>query len=212
MAAGAVGGSGAPELPDAVDDRLPWRLEVLGLLSIGAARVWRAAAGGMATRVVPPLCVTLDGSPILPAMPWASRMLPWPVGEGNWVSLKSVEADSRLLWRSSKLTEGRKSYEPMGSITSSDARLAPFLPKENREWLLADDALSIGAASEGRCAVEACFAGLALPLPLERRAETLAGEAPTRKTDVVLRPGGRGMPTWWGTGSPVWGRIPSWTP
>lgn len=31
---------------------------------------------------------------------------------GNWVSLKSEEADSRLLWRSSKLTEGKKSKEP----------------------------------------------------------------------------------------------------
>lgn len=36
-------------------------------------------------------------------------------GEGNWASLNSVEADSRLLWRSSKLTEGRKSKELLGS-------------------------------------------------------------------------------------------------
>jgi len=39
-------------------------------------------------------------------------MLPSPVGEGNCVNLNSVEADSMLVWRSSKLTEGRKSYEP----------------------------------------------------------------------------------------------------
>jgi hypothetical protein len=36
-------------------------------------------------------------------------MLPVPVGEGNWVSVNSVDADSMLVWRSSKLTEGKKS-------------------------------------------------------------------------------------------------------
>ena len=75
-------------------------------------------------------------------------MVPWPVGSGNWVSLKSVEAVSRLLCRSSKLTEGRKSNEVAGSVTSSDR---PFLPpNENREWLLEDEALSIGASVVGR--------------------------------------------------------------
>lgn len=39
-------------------------------------------------------------------------MLPTPLGAGNCVSLKSVDADSILACRSSKLTEGRKSREP----------------------------------------------------------------------------------------------------
>lgn len=40
-----------------------------------------------------------------------SRMLPVPAGEGNWVSVNSVDADSILVWRSSKLTDGRKSWD-----------------------------------------------------------------------------------------------------
>jgi hypothetical protein len=75
-------------------------------------------------------------------------MLPWPVGEGNWVSLKSVDADSKLLCRSSKLTEGRKSKEPLGSPMSSEAPLLG--PKEKSVWLFDDEALSIGASKEGR--------------------------------------------------------------
>jgi hypothetical protein len=73
-------------------------------------------------------------------------MLPWPVGEGNCVSLKSVDADSRLLCRSSKLTDGRNSYAPVDSATSFGP---PFRPKENREWLLEDDALNIGTLASG---------------------------------------------------------------
>lgn len=53
---------------------------------------------------------------LVSSKPRASRMLPSPVGEGNWVSLNSVEADSMLLWRSSKLTEGRKSNDALGSF------------------------------------------------------------------------------------------------
>jgi hypothetical protein len=66
------------------------------------------------------------------------RMLPFPVGEGNWVSLKSVEAVSRLLWRSSKLTEGRKSRDVLDSPKLVGA--PPFRPNEKREWLLDEDA------------------------------------------------------------------------
>jgi hypothetical protein len=79
--------------------------------------------------------------------------------------LKSVEADSKLLWRSSKLTEGRKSKVVVVSFTSSDA---PFLPpKENREWLLEDEALSIGASlTVGRRGTGPFLAGLAFSLLL----------------------------------------------
>jgi hypothetical protein len=70
------------------------------------------------------------------------------VGDGNWVSLKSAEADSRLLCRSSKLTEGRKSNEVAVSVTSSGRPCLP--PKEKREWLFEDEALSIGASVVGQ--------------------------------------------------------------
>lgn len=65
------------------------------------------------------------------------------------MSLKSVEADSRLLWRSSKLTEGRNSKDALAmSVTLLDT---PFpAPKEKREWLLEEEALSIGASTVGR--------------------------------------------------------------
>lgn len=81
---------------------------------------------------------------MLANMGWSSRMLPWPLGEGNCVSLKSLEADSRLLCRSSKLTEGRKSNEVVVESFTSSWAAPPSRPKENREWLLEDEALSIG--------------------------------------------------------------------
>src|SRR3569833_1946237 len=175
MAAGAVGASGTPAAAEPLDGKLVWRLDVLGLRRMGPVLVpLRAATGGMATRVVPPLCVTLDDwSTIFSTSPCDSRMLPLPVGEGNWVSLNSVEADSRLLWRSSKLTEGRKSYETAGSATSSDGMVLPpppptppFLPKEKSEWLLAEEALSIGTSSVGR-RIGAVREGLMFCLPLK---------------------------------------------
>jgi hypothetical protein len=74
-------------------------------------------------------------------------MLAWPTGDGKRDSLKSVEADSKLVWRSSKLTEGRKSKE---LALSPDSVAAPFRPvKEKRAWLLEGEALSIGAWNEG---------------------------------------------------------------
>jgi hypothetical protein len=111
MAAGAVGASTTPEDDETDDPLLTCLFDVLGLRSMDPDRAGRVADGGIATRVVPPLWVTFGRSAIFSfsAIPLDSRMLPSPVGEGNWVSLKSVEADSRLLCRSSKLTDGRKS-------------------------------------------------------------------------------------------------------
>jgi len=101
------------------------------------------------------------------------------VGEGNWVSLKSVEADSRLLWRSSKLTEGRKSKEAV--VESAGSSVAPFLPpKEKREWLLADEALSIGASAVDR-RMDPIFVGLVLVLPLSPTDEKLADRGTGRE-------------------------------
>jgi hypothetical protein len=84
----------------------------------------------IATRVVPPLWVTFGRSTIVSTSCCSPNILPWPVGEGNCVSLKSVEADSKLLWRSSKLTEGRKSKEALVSPISA---AGSFLPNENSE-------------------------------------------------------------------------------
>jgi hypothetical protein len=53
---------------------------------------------------------------LLSSAPWASRLSPSPVEDGNWVSLKSVEAVSILLCRSSKLTDGKKSKDAVELI------------------------------------------------------------------------------------------------
>lgn len=96
---------------EADDDILGCRLDVLGLRKMEPDLAGRLEEGGIATRVVVPFLVMPEGWTILSAVLlfWPPSMLPFPVGEGNWVNLNSVEADSRLLCRSSKLTEGRKS-------------------------------------------------------------------------------------------------------
>lgn len=76
-------------------------------------------------------------------------MVPWPVGDGNCASLNSVEPVSRLLWRSSKLTDGRKSKDEAVSPRSVD-EAGPFRLDENKGWALADAALSIGSSVEMR--------------------------------------------------------------
>jgi hypothetical protein len=63
----------------------------------------------------------------------AANILPWPAGDGNCVSLKSVEADSKLLCKSSKLTEGKKSNEALVSLSPKSAKVPFRGPKENRE-------------------------------------------------------------------------------
>lgn len=122
-------------------------------------------------------CMTPECSTMLSIVrPRSPKMLPWPVGDGNWVSLKSVDADSRLLWRSSKLTEGRKSKD--AAVESSISSGAPFLPpKENREWLLAEDALSIGASAVDR-RMDPILEGLAFSLLLYR--STMSASCPRR--------------------------------
>jgi hypothetical protein len=157
MAAGAVGAFGTPGLTGAVDARLGCLLDVLGRRSSEPARE-RAMAGCTGAWLLVAFRVMSERSTALcAALP---RIVPWPVGDGNCVSLKSVEAVSRLLCRSSKLTEGRKSNEVAGSVTSPGR---PFLPpKENREWLFEDEALSIGAASRVGREMEPTLVGLEL--------------------------------------------------
>ncbi len=136
MAAGAVGAPGTPGPLDIDDEMLVCLLELLGLRRIDPDRAGRVGGGcWTAVRVLAAFCIIPECSTMtLTPRSLSPRMLPWPVGEGNWVSLKSVEADSRLLWRSSKLTEGRKSKDVVvESPMSSDAPF-PFLPpNENRE-------------------------------------------------------------------------------
>lgn len=147
--------------------------DVLGRRSMEPLLDARVAGGccWMATRVVPPLWVTLDRSTMVVMSGRFSsspRMLPCPFGEGNWVSLKSVEADSRLLWRSSKLTEGRKSRGPVVLSPRFVAFERPFRPpKGKRERLFEDVALSIGASIDGNRRRDPILVGLAFSLLLD---------------------------------------------
>lgn len=87
----------------------------------------------------------------------------WLMVAETWFALKSTEAVSRLLCRSSKLTEGRKSTEP--AVWSPDT---PFLPpKEKRLWLLEVDALSIEASIAERRRVGSFLFGLEFSLALK---------------------------------------------
>ncbi len=112
-----MGASLVADHDEAMDEVLGCLLEVLGLRRMEPERVVRVVAvavdGTEALEAVDTLVAEWPERPFsdlfLVAMLWGSRMLPSPFGEGNCVSLKSVEADSMLAWRSSKLTEGKKS-------------------------------------------------------------------------------------------------------
>jgi hypothetical protein len=149
MAAGAVGASTTVEdEADTLEPKLGILFEPPGPLTIepdlpglpdaapGVELDWAAAREAL------PLMGMLDGPTMLSKKGLPPRMDPWPEGAGNWVSLKFVEADSRLLWRSSKLTEGKKSKLP--GAESFTPPWSPLRPKENKEWLFEDVALSIG--------------------------------------------------------------------
>ena len=106
---------------------------------------------GMTTRVVPPFWVTFGRSWIFDVfIVLVSRILPCPAGDGNCASLYSVEPVSRLLWRSSKLTDGRKSKDDAVSPKLLVDDAASFCLSENRGWALADAVLSIGSSVERR--------------------------------------------------------------
>lgn len=102
-------------------------------------------------------------------------MLPSPGGDGNWVSFRASDA-SMLVWKSSKLTSGRKPYWMVevevscsGATASgpeNSSAVGAYRPKENREWLFEDDAESMGLpAVEGRV-VWRCLVGLGTSLLL----------------------------------------------
>ena len=90
-----------------------WDLGYVLLFGLGRAPVYAGLLGGVDTggrdesvvwRVAYDLPWFFES-----AMPSESRMLRVPVGEGNCVRVNSVEADSILVCKSSKLTDGRKS-------------------------------------------------------------------------------------------------------
>lgn len=101
--------SATDEGPEAVDEMLGCLLEVPGRPRMEPDLPVRVTGGGMLPRADEPFWAAFEAPAILSVVLPTSRVVPCPVGIGNWVNLKSLEADSRLLWRSSKLTEGRKS-------------------------------------------------------------------------------------------------------
>lgn len=113
IAVDAAEASSVVEEEDTVEDVLACLLEVLGRRKIDPERPIRFG-GGIFPRLGPLLFAIagLSGS-FFSIRSLDSSMLPSPVGEGNCVSLNSVEADSILVCKSSKLTEGRKSKDPV---------------------------------------------------------------------------------------------------
>lgn len=158
MAAGAVGGSKAPEEDELTEEMLGWRPEMVDLLAMELERAGRdddeppvavvLETGGRDDETPAAACedalgleVCMSGASVGARL---SRMAPSPLGEGNWVRVNSVEAEAMLVWRSSKLTEGRKSWG--AARWSADEPASPFrAPKDKRECLLEAEALSIGA-------------------------------------------------------------------
>lgn len=146
MVRGALGGSIAPDAPDATDDILLCRVDVLSL------RVKRepllAGRGPVVPRPAPtPTPVPAPRPSFMASMGrFSPTMLCLPGGAGKRF-LKSSDADAMLLWRSSKLGEGRNSKVPVEfSFVGTVA-----VPKEKREWLLRVDALSVGSLPDVTC-------------------------------------------------------------
>ena len=209
MAAGAVGAFGTPGLMGAAEVRLGCLLELLGRRRMEPVRERVTGSGCTGTWLLVAFRVISERSTMLcAASALLPRMVPWPVGDGNWVSLKSVEADSKLLCRSSKLTEGRNSNEVAVSVTSSDRPLRP--PKENREWLLEDEALSIGASRVGRLWwMDPILVGLEVRDLLNGKTRATVSEPAA--TEALRNAGkgkhrGIGETTLGATGFPVWGQ------
>ena len=108
MAIEATEASTGPAVCDAVEAVLGCLLEVLGLRRIEPDLPGRVDVGGLEE---PLLLVGLGLSVILSlGIPEDPRMARSGVGDGECVNFSSLEADSMLVWRSSKLTDGRKSY------------------------------------------------------------------------------------------------------
>lgn len=87
-----------------------------------------------------------------------------------------------LVWKSSKLTSGRKPYWVVEAGVSCSGATASgpekssavgaYRPKENREWLFEDDAESTGVANVGESFVWRCLVGLGISLLLFLKQES----------------------------------------
>lgn len=107
-------------------------------------------------------------------------MLPSPGGEGNWVNFRASDA-SMLVWKSSKLTSGRKPYwvvEMELSLSGATASgpenssaVGAYRPKEKSEWLFEDEAESMGLSTVGERFAWRFLVGLGISLLLFRVGE-----------------------------------------
>jgi hypothetical protein len=107
------------------------RVDVLCRLTIEPERMGLGPVEILAAAVVPRpslIDVSMAATARLSAI-----ILFAPPGAGNWL-WRSFDEDM-LLWRSSKLGDGRKSKEPLG--------LSSIPPKEKRLWLLRRLALRV---------------------------------------------------------------------
>lgn len=97
-----------------------------------------------------------------------------------------------LVWKSSKLTSGRKPnwvVEVEVSLSGTTASgpekssaAGAYRPKENREWLLEDEAESIGLSTVGeRCALFLVGLGISLLLVLKQESPSLSATGAMRK-------------------------------
>jgi hypothetical protein len=116
-----VGGSIAPDAPDAVEDILLCRVELL------CRRSSEPVLAGRVPFVPRPVTGARPSSDSIASRGrFSGTMLCSPaILESNW---KSLDAVAILLARSSKLGDGKKSYVPLKFSST-----APFPPNEKRE-------------------------------------------------------------------------------
>jgi hypothetical protein len=126
----------APDAPDVVEEMLLCRVDVLCRRTIDPDRMGRGPVDALAATAPRP---SLVGGSIAGTARFSPSILPEPPGKGNWF-WRSLDETEMLLWRSSKLGDGRKSKDPVDNFV-----LSSMVPKENRLWLLRSVAL--GGAS-----------------------------------------------------------------
>jgi hypothetical protein len=141
----ALGSPIAPDAPDPTEEILLCRVDVLCLRKREPLLAGRGP-------VVPPRPAPVPRPSVIASIGLFSPNMLCPPGAGKRF-LKSSDADAMLLWRSSKLGEGRNSKVPVEVEFSS---AAGGLLNEKRGWLLRVDALRVGSfpeATRGRAAV-----------------------------------------------------------
>jgi hypothetical protein len=125
-----------PDAPDVVEEMLLCRVDVLCRRTIDPDRMGRGPVDVLAATAPR---ASLVGGSIAGTARLSPSILLEPPGRGNWF-WRSLDETEMLLWRSSKLGDGRKSKDPVDNFASSS-----IVPKEKRLWLLRSVAL--GGAS-----------------------------------------------------------------